>query len=312
MKENSKIKKKLKLSISSSEIYAFSILGIYTFLAIFFFELVAYSYWLIFLNISLVSLIIGVNYYYKIIKPDSKYKILAQVIYAPIIYICYLQVQSYIKVLNPNDFDWLLIKADFWLFGLNPTQSLKQISYPVLTEYLQFAYVTFFFMPLIHAVELYKKNKEKEIKEFTSMMTFAFYLSFLAYFMLPAIGPRFTLHDFAKTSFELPGVLITEYLREFVNSGGGVPPGVSKPELFVNRDCFPSGHTMMTLLNIILAFRYNTKIRYVILVIGCSLIFSTIYLRYHYVIDVIFGIVFCFVVILIEPPIRKWISRINN
>src|SRR5438445_6134498 len=59
----------------------------------------------------------------------------------------------------------------------------------------------------------------------------------------------------------------------------------------VSRDAFPSGHTDITLLSILLAFKFQTRVRWFVAVIGASLIFSTVYLRYHYVIDVIGGAV---------------------
>ena len=43
---------------------------------------------------------------------------------------------------------------------------------------------------------------------------------------------------------------------------------------------------MMTLMVIIMAFRYRLRIRKVILALGILLIIGTVYLRYHYVIDI--------------------------
>ena len=63
----------------------------------------------------------------------------------------------------------------------------------------------------------------------------------------------------------------------------------------VTRDAFPSGHTEMTLCTIILAFQLRARIRWPILVIGSSLIFATVYLRYHYVIDLVGGAVLAMV-----------------
>lgn len=55
------------------------------------------------------------------------------------------------------------------------------------------------------------------------------------------------------------------------------------------RDVFPSGHTMMTLVVIILAYRYRLKVRHTVFVAGLMLIFATVYQRYHYVVDVLAG-----------------------
>jgi len=129
------------------------------------------------------------------------------------------------------------------------------------------------------------------------------------YFCLPAIGPRFTIHDFALTSQELPGVWITDMLRNIINVGGGVVKGVADPTSVVNRDCMPSGHTMLTLVNIALAFRFKSRYRYVFLIIGGSLIFGTVYLRYHYVVDLLVGGFLVLLCMPLEVPVDKYVQK---
>jgi len=228
---------------------------------------------------------------------------------APLVFFIYSQVQVYIKVLNPHDYDNILIGWDRFLFGTDPTVLLKKISFPALTEFLQISYMTYFLMPLIHAVELHLRGDDKVFNRFAGLIIFCFYFSYLLYFFMPAIGPRFTLHDFGLTSSEIPGLWLTETLRSIVNSGGGIPDGALNPAQYVYRDCMPSGHTMMTLMNLILSFRLKSKFRWVFLLFGVSLIFGTVYLRYHYVVDVFAGIAFCFVVLWLEPKISKCLNH---
>ena len=72
---------------------------------------------------------------------------------------------------------------------------------------------------------------------------------------------------------------------------------------------------MMTVMNIIISFQLRSKQRWIFLVIGSCLIFSTVYLRYHYAVDVIAGIVFAFLVMWFEPKIwrkllaKKWVAN---
>jgi membrane-associated phospholipid phosphatase len=58
----------------------------------------------------------------------------------------------------------------------------------------------------------------------------------------------------------------------------------------VQRDAFPSGHTAIAIVVLAMAARYQRRLFYPLLVITVSLMISTIYLRYHYVIDVIAGV----------------------
>ena len=46
---------------------------------------------------------------------------------------------------------------------------------------------------------------------------------------------------------------------------------------------------MMTLVAVILAYKFGLKIRHYVLGMGALLVVATVYLRYHYVIDVAAG-----------------------
>lgn len=68
-----------------------------------------------------------------------------------------------------------------------------------------------------------------------------------------------------------------------------MPIGALDSLATVNRDTFPSGHTELTLTAIYLAFTLKAKIRWGLFVVGTLLIISTVYMRYHYVVDVMAG-----------------------
>ncbi len=85
-------------------------------------------------------------------------------------------------------------------------------------------------------------------------------MSYLGYFIWPGIGPRFTLHNFETINQDLPGLFLTNFLREIVNSGESIPAGTSNPAEVVQRDIFPSGHTMITLIVMYLSFRLKEQI----------------------------------------------------
>ncbi|MBI2418737.1 MAG: phosphatase PAP2 family protein, partial [Ignavibacteriales bacterium] len=77
-----------------------------------------------------------------------------------------------------------------------------------------------------------------------------------------------------------------------VNTGESIPPGTIDPVSHVQRDVFPSGHTMMTAMIMYLSVIYRSNTRVFIVITGSLLIFATVYLRYHYVTDVIAGLIF--------------------
>jgi membrane-associated phospholipid phosphatase len=59
---------------------------------------------------------------------------------------------------------------------------------------------------------------------------------------------------------------------------------------WIKHDCWPSGHTALSLACLVLAKREGSKAFGLLLVPVILLVFSTMYLRYHYVTDVIFGV----------------------
>lgn len=190
------------------------------------------------------------------------------------------------------DFDHLLIAADRWLLRVNPTEWLTRISHPYLTELLQIAYALFYVYFIVVGIELYRKSVCRPFSYFRFTVAYGFLISYIGYFFLPAAGPRFTLHDFSKIDSELPGILFTPFLRRFVNFFESIPEDVpnSVAHAAAQRDVFPSGHTMLTLIVIIIAYRYRLKMRHPVLAAGMLLIFATVYLRYHYLVDVVAGV----------------------
>lgn len=289
-----------------AELYTLATLAIFTVFALLLSGKIENSWtWAVY-NI-LIAVIIYIVATIEIKAVLGKYFSLLRRLYTVlIVFFIYSQAQVYIRAINPGLSDELLINLDYSLFGANPTQYLSQFINPVLTEYFQFAYVTFFFLPVFHGVELYFTNRETEFDNLVGIIVSSFYFSYLMYFFMPAIGPRFTLHNYSSIGIEMPGVLLTDFFRNFVDSGGGIPPGAPNPEFFVNRDCMPSGHTWITLVNIYMAYKFASKTRWVYYILGGSLIFATIYLRYHYVVDVFAGMVFAIITILIEPKLRSF------
>lgn len=246
---------------------------------------------------------------------SSKYKggkiftLVRRLYIIPIVFFIYSNIHLYIPLINPHDYDKLLIQWDYSIFGVHPTEWLANYASPWLTEYLQFSYMMFYVIPFVIGVEFTLRTKDDRFFEFARIVIFGFFVSYLLYFFMPAIGPRFLLHDFANLNTELPGLFLTNWFRELVNAGGGVFPHTINPAEIVNRDCMPSGHTMMTFISMLLAFRFNSKFKWIILVVGLSLIFATVYLRYHYVVDVFAGIVFALLVLWIEPKVEKLLKN---
>ena len=295
-------------SIVSYDVYTLILLAVFVLLSLTFYPYIPVALGKVFLDV-IIALAIGALILLHALTEAPLFAMLRRFYVIPIIYLMYDQVHVYVPVVHPVDYDQALIEADRWLFGVDPTVWLEQYSFRWLTEYLQVTYFLFYLLPIMQAVELWKKGRMGDLDVFARGMTFCYFISYLAYFAMPAIGPRFTLHDFSQLDADLPGIWFTSWIREVVNVGGGVAVGVSDPESVVNRDCMPSGHTMMTLVNILFGFKFRSNFRWVFVVVGGSLILSTVYLRYHYVVDVIVGVALALAFLPMEPLVDRLIRK---
>lgn len=231
----------------------------------------------------------------------------------PSIFFLFKEVYVIIQSLGRTDWDNFLIRIDRGIFGTDPTVWLAQFSWPALTEILQLAYTSYYFIMLTAGIELYLQREKQKFSSILFTIVYGFFLSYIGYIAFPAVGPRFTLHNFDSLGTELPGLWLTNGIREFLNAGESIPTSVSNAIAFAQRDAFPSGHTQMTLISLYFAFHYKLKSRYVLFIFGTLLIISTIYLRYHYVVDLIGGLCFMVLTVWTAPKLFElWETRIRT
>ncbi|MDP2883971.1 MAG: phosphatase PAP2 family protein [Ignavibacteria bacterium] len=226
---------------------------------------------------------------------------------------CYLIIififkELYLMVhpIHPVDYDQVLIAIDRWVFGVNPTQWIAQFAHPLVTEILQIAYFSYYVLFIILGVELYRRYAIEDFDKAAFMIVYGFYLSYLGYFLLPGVGPRFTLHDFSLLETELPGVFLTNTLRAIINAGESIPQIRDHAIDLVQRDVFPSGHTQLTIIVMTLGFRYRLKARWLLLSLGSLLILATMYLRYHYVVDLVAGALLAWFTVWSGDKLEVW------
>jgi len=246
--------------------------------------------WLIAVDFLLIAFVL-------VLRPGalptrSRLSWLADFYFAPVIYLSYRQACVIAHALhNGRTYDTLLVDVDRWIFGVDPTLWLARYTSPFVTEILQLAYASFYFLLLLLAWDLIRSDKRREFQLFSFGVVYGFGLSYLGYWLLPSVGPRFVLHRFSALDSELPGLVLTPYVRAFVNWGGSIAPGGSDQSVMAHAypDVFPSGHVMMTLALMVWSFIFSSRVRWLVFGVGSLLIVSTVYLRYHYVIDVLAG-----------------------
>lgn len=274
-----------------------------------------------------IAVILGVVYLRSM--TDRKAANIVHAFYIGLVVPIYFKLSEQLSFpIHNRDYDDILIYLDRLIFGVDPTVWLYETLpvVPYFIEFIQICYSLFYFLPVILGIEMYRRRIARdpqhhfhdetydELETLRFVTVYGFCLSYVGYIMLPSVGPRFFLHNFWSISTELPGLLFTEPLRMLTNSGENIQPGMSHLEAYrvVTRDAFPSGHTMMTLTTMILAFKFRAKVRYAILVMGCSLIFATVYLRYHYVVDLVGGAAFALFTLYTWEPLSDAFYRLRE
>ena len=286
--------RKIKSFIKKLKAFDVIVIGFSIFLIllhIIFYSRIENSITWIFINIVVIGFAFTISYL-EALSDQKVWRIIHYWYIAPIILLTFRQLFFMVKPIRVYDYDNWFILIDRWMFGADPTRVLFHISNPLLTEILQMVYGMFYLLPIILGLSLLRKDRFIALDFALFSVIYGFYLSYLGYFLVPGIGPRFTLHDFNTINQSLPGLYLTNFLREMTNSGEGIPFGTLNPAMVVQRDVFPSGHTMITLIVMYLSVRLKSRTKYFFIPVGSLLIFATVYLRYHYVIDLIGGLIF--------------------
>ncbi len=214
--------------------------------------------------------------------------------FSPVLYIILIyQSLGYLTQYLHPDVDPQLIRIDFLLFGVNPTVWMERWVVPWLTGVMSLAYLSYFVLPVRLVHTLYVKNPRRDFNLAVFVLLLVWYLSFVGNILFPAIGPRYTLAHLQ--SVPLSGSPIADFVSHLLNS------------LENNtRDCMPSGHTAIGLIVLYLSYRYARLLFYLFCPIVAALILSTVYLRHHYVIDLIAGAMLAAGCGIIGPRLYLW------
>ncbi len=225
----------------------------------------------------LLFVLIRVSALFRISQVSTGWKRLVGLLY-PIAFL-FLSFETFFMILpyfNENRYDAFLIRSDLALFGVNPTVWIEQWVRPWLTEVMYICYFLYFPMPLVAAIIFFRGKRWHELEHAFFNLFFCYFGAYIAYFFVPATGPRFNLNHLQTVS--LNGIFFTDPIRRLID--------FLEPNLF---DVFPSVHTCIVLTTMIISYRASKKLFYIYIPLTIGILISLIYCRYHYAIDVIAG-----------------------
>ncbi len=216
----------------------------------------------------------------------------------PVFYVatCYKEMALFIPAIGRADADRWLADLDFRVWQAHPTVWLERIHSPSLTEFLQVVYTLFLPAVLFVAAMLWRKRSYAEFQYYAFLIALGFLVSYIGYLIVPARGPRFLLRDMQH--FPLQGRWLFGYLQNTLDRLESA-----------HYDCFPSGHTELTILAWWGSRMVSKRLFKVYFAYTPPLIFATVYLRYHYSVDVLAGAVVAAGLIVWAPELYRKLSE---
>jgi membrane-associated phospholipid phosphatase len=184
--------------------------------------------------------------------------------------------------LSPDRRDSWLLHIDRVLFGSDPTRWTGDAErLPLVSEILMWAYSSFYFLPIVLAVRLTILRKLRALEQAILVIAAGFLVSYLGYILVPARSP-YRLYSYP---FELHGLWLFDGLRRAIFHLEAL-----------RCDAFPSGHSDVTWLVAALAWKHDrAAFRWFFGPVAVLLPIGTVYLRYHYGVDVLAGAFFAIV-----------------
>ncbi|HXJ58675.1 MAG TPA: phosphatase PAP2 family protein [Verrucomicrobiae bacterium] len=188
--------------------------------------------------------------------------------------IVFMHMKTAVPKIHPARMDAWLQQIDSLCVGTNLSLRLQPLVHPALTEILSFCYILFF-PYLLFSMVYYFCSELELLKKFVIGLFTIYGIGFLGYSLVPAAGPYHAIAD--QFTAPLTGGWITGWNAAVVAAGSN---GV---------DVFPSLHCAISSFFLFFDHQHRPW-RFKLYLAPCvGLWASTIYLRYHYAIDVVCG-----------------------
>ncbi len=186
---------------------------------------------------------------------------------------CYYALYTNLMLrVNPHTADTALSKMDAALLGNQASFLLEPWINPWVTDFLSLVYFSYVFT--LPGVALYFYLKQEKVIFRRVMMGYLtlMLMGITSYLLVPAIGPEsFFASQYTR---ELNGHPVIHGVDYIMRAGR------------VGYDCFPSLHVGIPLLLSIYLYHHRRKLFIPALAYVALMCCATIYLRYHYLVDV--------------------------
>ena len=188
----------------------------------------------------------------------------------------YEETRHLVHLIFPHFFDPLINQLELAVFSVYPTVWTQKFICFGASEYLMFSYSFYYFLLVVLGVGLFFNHKIKEFDDLLFTSAVAYYISYLGFILFPVEGPRFALT--LQHQVEINGGFFTSLAQSLIDVAG------------IRGGAMPSSHVAVALVVLVYARRHHRLLYYVLFFLVTSLLVSTVYGRFHYVFDVVAGL----------------------
>lgn len=218
-----------------------------------------------------------------------------------VVQLSYFMLRRLLPVANAGALDLELYQLDMAWFGIEPAMSLDGWVNGATTEWFAFFYFGYFLLLAAHILPIVLLTRHRQVLgEFTFGMLVVFCGGHLLYMLVPGYGPFLAMADSFQN--ELPDGVWLNLVMAAVDSGGA------------QKDIFPSIHTAAPTFIALFSFRHRHRVpfRYTWLPVNFfafNIIIATMFLRWHYLIDVVAGLALGAIALWATVPVTRYELR---
>ena len=210
--------------------------------------------------------------------------------------VCFEEV-SHLSFLLRNAWqDYHLLQFEAWLFPVPPTVWLGHMGSPLVTELMELGYFSYFVLFLIVGGVLHRRRDKRAFRQLTDATVLSYLICYTVFVLFPTQGPAFTLAT--QHNFQLPGGGPFHWAVILIQANAGV-----------HGNAFPSAHVAGAVVALILAWRHAPKLGFWLTPLLILLCLAAVYDRYHYLSDVLAGVVAAVIPVALITAIDRVPSR---
>jgi len=207
----------------------------------------------------------------------------------------YASLHDLIRFFHAPDITAALYRWDVALFGFEPTVWAERFIHPALTDVFTVCYWLFYVLAPLLGLILYLRKDARSFRATMVSVVLCLYLGYIGYVIWPASAPRLFMPG-AYTA-PLHGLAFLDSTRAAT---------VAVP--LTAHGAFPSLHCAVALLAVLLAWRYQRWFAWVQAPFATGLVLGTVYLRHHWVVDILAGFVLTVFSFWAGPRLAEWWS----